>query len=195
MNVTESEKNKYERIWRKSVYRENRRSALDAQAFLKACRISAGDSIIDFGCGAGYASSYFTRHGLRVLAIDIAPNCLSDDLPARFDFLESCMWALPADLGADWGFCSDVMEHIPPDKVEIVLSAIALSIKHAVFFSISVRPDGCGKLIGDTLHLTVQPKEWWRDRLRSYWAIVEEIALKEGDHVDYIVREPISNRN
>src|SRR5262245_3382513 len=67
---------------------------------------------------------------------------------------------------AEYGFCSDVMEHIPPDKVDRVLTNILLAAQ-SVWFSISTEMDNCGGLIGETLHLTVRPFSWWEEQFKT----------------------------
>src|ERR1041385_938241 len=63
-------------------------------------------------------------------------------------------------------FCADVMEHIPPDRVDQVLDNILHAAEH-VFFAISTVPDNMGELIGETLHLTVQPFSWWLEKFQK----------------------------
>ena len=66
----------------------------------------------------------------------------------------------------DVGFCTDVMEHIPPDDVETVLRNIMASTPRA-FFQISTVEDVFGKTIGQPLHLSVHPHAWWMDTFRG----------------------------
>jgi hypothetical protein len=56
------------------------------------------------------------------------------------------------------------MEHVPPEEVDAVLANIVTSARK-VFFCISTVPDRMGALIGEDLHLTVQPPAWWRELL------------------------------
>jgi hypothetical protein len=54
------------------------------------------------------------------------------------------------------------MEHIPPDQVETVIRNIMTSAG-TVFFQIATVPDKFGAVIGQRLHLTVKPHEWWAE--------------------------------
>jgi len=54
----------------------------------------------------------------------------------------------------------------PPEDIEIVLRNILLHSRHC-FFQISCVPDVMGGLIGEQLHLTVQPYAWWLEQFRS----------------------------
>jgi hypothetical protein len=53
-----------------------------------------------------------------------------------------------------------MMEHIPTDRVNYVIRKIMTCTEEA-FFQISTVPDVMGALIGQELHLTVKPFEWW----------------------------------
>jgi SAM-dependent methyltransferase len=121
--------------------------------------------IIDFGCGTGRAALKMQEMGLDVLAVDFTDNCR--DKPAlALSFLQ---WDLtrPLPVSAPYGYCTDVMEHIPTDLVGTVISNIMASAER-VFFQIATVPDKFGASIGQTLHLTVKPHEWWLEQFAEY---------------------------
>ena len=72
----------------------------------------------------------------------------------------------PVPVKADYGYCTDVMEHIEPENVDKVLTNI-MSAVNDCFFQISTVPDVMGALIGQDLHLTVKPLEWWEQKFIS----------------------------
>jgi SAM-dependent methyltransferase len=41
-------------------------------SLIKFCNLKKGDSILDVGCGQGFFSYLFSRHGLRVLGVDLS---------------------------------------------------------------------------------------------------------------------------
>lgn len=180
------ERRKYEQMWTFAEYRDDHASA-HAHSALKLFGPPADATIIDFGAGAGYASRVFLDAGLRVTAIDIAVNSMAPDIAARVPLIIGNLWEMKVSAVADWGFCCDVMEHIPPACVGAVLRFIRASTKRATYFSVSLRPDGCGRLIGETLHLTVQPVEWWIETLRCEWSMVTVVAHEPGERADMIV--------
>jgi len=95
---------------------------------------------------------------------------------------------LPRDDHFDYGFCCDVMEHIPTEFTMLVLYRILSSCK-TTWFQIALVPDNCGQLIGETLHLTVRPFTWWLNRFLDLGAHVED-ARDLIDSGLYIVRKP-----
>ncbi|MGX9443864.1 hypothetical protein ACWX0K_14980 [Nitrobacteraceae bacterium UC4446_H13] len=117
-------------------------------------------SLYDFGSGKGIAVAKFRDAGFAATGID--------HVKLTPDTIRACLWSLPADLSVvDFGFCADVMEHIPLARVDDVLSGIAQHVSAAAYFRIATVPDAMGKLIGETLHLTVCPAEWWLARVSA----------------------------
>lgn len=178
------EAEKYTRMWDHDQYRRfspgeqvvaRALEAMDADA-----RHPTGDvnSIIDFGCGTGRASAYLVTRDFDVAAVDHADNCLDPEVRALIpdwglEFHNRCLWDL-GDLKGDYGFCVDVMEHIPPDRVDATLAEIARTVGEKVFFQIALGPDSCGRLIGETLHLTLAPAEWWFAKIATHFPIITD---------------------
>lgn len=172
--IEKKEQLKYEKAYGHEEYKTVECVIVQARQAIDELQIPQTASIIDFGCGSGAASGFFSDEGYKITAIDIASNCLLKDLEGKFPFLVGCLWDLPKSLKkADYGFCADVMEHIPPEYVEKVLAEIARVTRKGVFFQICFRIDHWGDKIGERLHLTVQPPAWWEAKLREYWPYVE----------------------
>lgn len=168
------EREKYLAVWERPEYRKVSPGMLECERAWLVCQMKSGQSLIDFGAGPCRAAKWFQDKGLDVLAIDFAPNAREHDDVA---FVEACLWDLPDTLPkADFGFCTDVMEHIPGEKIHAVLANIALLTRHAAYFRIATRPDRMGpKLLGQRLHLTVQSGEWWRRQVEAHWPLVDVI--------------------
>lgn len=160
------EPEKYRRIWDRKEYRKHS----PAMAMIDDIEMHAGsklNTVIDFGCGAGLATAELIRRGYRATGVDFAANALSENVP----FVEANLWSLPDYLKGDVGICIDVMEHIPPEKVDDVLENIAGAVTKCVFH-IESRPDAMGAVIGETLHLSVHPQKWWINKLGEHFASV-----------------------
>jgi hypothetical protein len=91
--------------------------------------------------------------------IDFAPNCLDDGPAQSVPFVELDM-SEPIPFKEKYGYCVDVMEHVPPGDVPAVITNIMNAARN-VFFQISTVDDLCGVTIGHRLHLTVQPHDFW----------------------------------
>lgn len=129
--------------------------------------------VLDFGCGTGRFTSRLRRKGFDAIGVDFAGNCLDADVDVPL--VEACLWDLPSDLKGDAGVCCDVMEHIPPERVGLVLNAIARAVPKCVF-TIAHHPDEMGALIGQPLHLTVREAEWWAAELLKQWRYVHMLG-------------------
>ena len=88
----------------------------------------------------------------------------------KITFYKQNLWMPWPDKHWAYGYCCDVMEHIPPEKVDKVLANI-MAHCGKTFFSISFQEDHFGRKVGHPLHLTVRPFEWWRDKLAEHGAV------------------------
>lgn len=186
------EQAKYEKMWQHEAYRRVIPGAQVAEQFLRVAKPRSGSTVIDFGAGTGegaltiviLADALF-RAPVRVHMLDFAANCLDADvrkaLTTQAHVLEFSQHDLtkPVTISAPYGFCTDVMEHIPPEDVDRVLTNILQAAQH-VFFQISCVEDACGVMIGEKLHLTVQPPAWWKKKFEDlgctihYWQAAED---------------------
>jgi Methyltransferase domain len=169
-----SEQEKYEAMWNHDAYRHVAPGEGIAQLFLAQAKPRAGSTVIDFGAGTGRGALMLALMGnLRVRMLDFASNCLDEDVrnalttqAHALDFTQHDL-TKPAPFSAEYGYCTDVMEHIPKCQVNEVLKNILQGAQH-VFFQIACEDDVCGKLIGQPLHLSVHPYEWWLKKLQEF---------------------------
>lgn len=165
---------KYGQIWERAEYRIISPGEFYVPVFLMQARPRPGASLIDFGCGTGRAGRALAQAGLRVTMVDFVNNCLDADVrEALGDGLSFVKADLeqPIPVTAEYGFCCDVMEHIPEARVDRVLKNVLMAAQH-VFFAISTVEDRCGELIGESLHLTTQPYAWWLEQFTRHECVV-----------------------
>lgn len=168
-SLEDREAEKYEMMWTKPSYRSWSPGNDHYESILEKLCPEPGSSFIDFGCGTGRLTSRLAQDYL-VTGIDFAANCVDEGL--SFPFVKANLWSLP-DLSANYGVCCDVMEHIPPEKVDDVLSNIARVVTSGVYFRIEHEPDSMGALIGVPLHLSVHDKLWWAEKLTQHFRLVQ----------------------
>lgn len=156
------ERKKYQEIWSYSQYRAHSPGEWALPLFRQMVRKKG--TLIDLGCGTGRAGLALSEEGHQVTLLDFADNCLDFKVrKSALPFIRSNLWT---SWGGEFdvGYCCDVMEHLPPAKVDTVLSRMMKNCRR-VFFNIHFGPDNFGKVIGHPLHLTVEPFTWWRDKL------------------------------
>lgn len=171
MSLEQREAVKYLDMWDVKDYRSYSPGLEAAPLALHIMAPEKGSSFIDFGVGSGKAAKALQMAGFKVLGVDIAANCLDSG-----NFIPLCicpLWAIPENVKADYGYCTDVMEHIPTSKVEDVLSNISRCVEKKTFFQIDLVNDSFGQVIGDVLHLTVKPADWWLQKLEKFFKVEE----------------------
>jgi SAM-dependent methyltransferase len=160
-NPPRTEREKYQILWARQDYRDWSPGLDAVDQFLA---LEPEGLIVDFGCGTGRASIKMAEAGRDVLLIDFTDNC-RDKAAQRLPFIQwDLTEPLPVEGGA--GFCTDVMEHIPPEDVGRVLANIMAAVPRC-FFQIATVPDAFGAAIGQALHLTVQDHDWWAAKFRN----------------------------
>ena len=159
------EAEKYQQMWDMPEYRKYAPGEHLAQEAAQTWTLPG--KVIDFGAGTGRGALRLHRAGFAVVMLDFTDNSLDEEvrheLGPNFKFLQT---DLSGDIfvKADYGFCTDVMEHIPEDQVDAVLTNIQKATNHG-YLNISTIPDGFGEKIGETLHVTVKPWDWWGEKV------------------------------
>lgn len=161
--LTEAEK--YRCMWELPAYRTTSPGEQFAVEAAQIAKIGRGTTVIDFGCGTGRgAQRLHDLTGCDIKLTDFAGNCLDSGIQLLFvqrDLTD------PIGLSAEVGYCTDVMEHIPPGDVDAVIANIMACVDRC-FFKIALFPDHMGALIGQTLHLSVFPAKWWAEKFSAY---------------------------
>ena len=176
------ERAKYAEIWTTiPEYRDYSPGAVNVERFMSVMKPVRGASIIDIGCGTGIAGLAFEReHGLRSWFLDITGAAL-DPAIDRDRFIEAPLWERWARGGGgplktkrrwDYGFCCDVLEHIPPEYTMLTIDRI-LEACGTAWLQIALQPDVFGQKIGEPLHLTVQPFTWWLIRIATLGTVID----------------------
>lgn len=164
MSQAMAERDKYRLMWDIAKYRTYSPGEEVAETFVNVSGVEAKHSVIDFGCGTGRGGKRIHEMtGANVHLVDFADNCLDREIALPLTIADLSQ---PIPLKADYGFCADVMEHIPPEQVEAVVKNILACVSRC-FFQISLVPDAMGALIGQPLHLSVHSYEWWAELFRS----------------------------
>lgn len=127
-------------------------------------------SILDYGCGQGSLG--------RALRSVKPPAWRVDEYDP----------AIPSKRGlpmfADLVVCTDVLEHIEPDRLDAVLAHLRLLARKAAFLVINLRPANKTLTDGRNAHLIQESPEWWADRLRragfGFASWPEDVPLAES---------------
>jgi hypothetical protein len=171
------ERAKYEEIWAIPEYKRHSPGLVNVERFMRVMNPPPLDglSLVDIGCGAGVAGLEFERRGFAVHWMDLTAAGLDPDVD-RDRFIEAPLWDRSWPLRKrnrwDYGFCCDVLEHVTTEYVMLCVDNILSSCRTA-WLQVALRPDEFGKMIGEPLHLTVRPYDWWLVRLASVGKVVD----------------------
>lgn len=119
-------------------------------------------SILDYGCGKGLLAK-----SLPFPIWEYDPAIPDKSAPPK-----------PADIV----ICTDVLEHIEPDKLQYVLDDIRFCTKKVAYLVISTRLAAKKYANDQNAHLIVKGKEWWEKQLKKFFdigSIIEKDTEKE----------------
>lgn len=188
-----TEKAKYEKMWEIDDYRRVAPGEGAVMTFLQQAKPLKDSTCIDFGCGTGRGGLMLALLGNMVVTlVDFASNALDKEVkniveaqPDRLKWLQADLTEeIPAT--AAYGFCTDVMEHLPPEQIDAALTNILKSANN-IFFQIDTQPDVMGARIGETLHLSVYPYEWWVKKFKEHDAFIQWSHDYEGKMCQFYI--------
>jgi len=131
--------------------------------------------VVDFGCGNNAFIREMRRRGIDGLGVDFVNE--EADIIAP-------MHKVPLASGiADVVTSFDALEHLLPDDVDPALSEMKrVAVPSGRFiFSICTGPSRI-TVDGDNLHPTVQPIEWWLERI-SRISLVLDVRCSPGRYI------------
>ena len=177
-NVRPLEKDLYKMMWDKPEYRVVAPGEQISHIFLEQAKPKPKSTVLDLGCGTGRGGLNLAVFGnMDVTMVDFASNCLDADIVPMLEAQKHTLQFIEADLSqplpvqAEYGYCTDVMEHIRPHHVDKVLDNCLASAQH-VFFQISTVDDAMGVLVGHKLHLSVHDYKWWLAKFNERECII-----------------------
>lgn len=109
------------------------------------------DSVLDYGCGKSLLAK-----ALKFPIWEYDPA-----IPGKE--------ALPR--AADLVVCTDVLEHIEPERLDFVLKDIQRCTRKLAYVVVATGPARKSYADGRNTHLIQQPRQWWESRLSKFFSI------------------------
>lgn len=189
MSILETELATYEDVWSSvSAYGDHAPGEHYLPLFLEMVGPVSqyqAPTVLDAGTGSGKGALALKAAGFDVRGCDLTPNGLSSDaVSSGIRFIHGCpLWndlsimvrgfGHPSRSKADYVYCTDVLEHIPPQFTMLVVDQMLRVCRRGLFLTISLVPDQFGVWVGKALHQSVFPFTWWKDALGELGDVVE----------------------
>lgn len=175
-SLTTAERTLYEHLWAAvPKYADHAPGERVLPLFLQTVGTQRGH-VLDAGTGSGKGALALQDAGFRVTCCDVTDAGLVPDAKA-LPFYQACLWTNLRPLtpaGAfDWVYCTDVLEHVPPQFTMLAIHHMLQVARRGLFLSVSLVPDQFGVWAGKALHQTVQPFVWWKDSLGEVGHVTE----------------------
>ena len=90
---------------------------------------------------------------------------------------------------AEFVCCIDVLEHVEPNCVDAVLDDLVRVTKRLGFFTVGTEPAGRILPDGRNAHLTIQPLNWWREKIYTRFSVLHDY---DTQHAPWIIVQPKS---
>ncbi len=134
-----------------------------ADTVIKLAESMKTNSILDYGCGKGYLAK-----AIPFPIWEYDPAIPGKDMSPR-----------PSDIVV----CTDVLEHIEPDKLMFVLDDLRRCVKKVGYFTICTGPAVKTYADGRNTHLIQQGIDWWRKRLSKFFHVAKIFPVGMELHV------------
>jgi ubiquinone/menaquinone biosynthesis C-methylase UbiE len=130
-------------------------------------------SVLDVGCGYGKFCNDVTDFTETVYGADIASvvtgNVVKND---KIKYLDCEAKSIPLpDNSVEWVTSFDCLEHCLPQDINNILNEFDRVSTKGFILSLSHVNDAH---LGLVLHMTVQPEQWWLDKIKKYGEIKRE---------------------
>ena len=172
-STEKSERQKYETCWNDQQYRNAPKSERRIEMVAQHFQQFKAKKLIDLGVGTGRLAHLLQEKGFEVTGVDIASNCLDEDV--HIELIQQPLWEPIMGL-YDGVICTDTLEHIPTNKVKAVIDNIQRLAPHG-YIAIGLNKEKLNPT-GKPLHLTLKPASWWNEMI----TFAEVGKTLKGDH-------------
>lgn len=128
-------------------------------------------SVLDFGCGNGYAVRKMRDAGHNWFGLEYSQAAYEKFLREPYFFVgEASQFE---DQQFDMLYSTEVLEHIPEPEVEETIEHLCRVTARYMFLTISLRPSADN----NRYHCTLRPRAWWEERFcRHGWTVDQKVV-------------------
>ncbi len=127
-------------------------------------------SILDYGCGKGTLAAALRQKWIGADISEYDPAIAGKDNIEKYRQFDMVV-------------CTDVLEHVEPQKLPIVIEHLYSLTKKVLFLVVATRPSNKFFTDGRNVHLIIEPPSWWKERIDHPLFSYEEPPKPPGDKV------------
>lgn len=162
--IEQSERELYKQLWNQGYTKSQ--CAVPLAVYIKK-NVPVGKRILEIGSGDGTTVSLLSEAGYDITGSDIYST--------HEMIIEAPAWELPfPDESFDLVVSTDVMEHLPTEKVDEAIKEIYRVTREKVIHVIACWLDMRN---GEVVHKTVRPIEWWQQKFAPPVSTKEAVIL------------------
>lgn len=123
-----------------------------------------GDILLDYGCGKGSLGRELNKMGVKTINYDPALQMYATPVSER----EGYPWKYVA--------CMDVLEHVEPNFLDLVLEDIYNAFTDKAFILVSTEASNKTLKDGRNAHLIIQGPNFWADKLEEHKFVIDSLV-------------------
>lgn len=159
--------------------------------------LSTGDykTVLDAGCGRGDVVAHLLKKGYEARGVEVSRFAVEHSEVRTGEVLQGDLAHLQfPDRHFDLVFSSEVLEHIPEDRIPAVVQELTRVCRKRLFLTISLRPSSQN----NAFHCTLRSRAWWEQRFIEAGAQLVPDLIKQFqtsgpfDNREVILRGPAS---
>lgn len=128
-------------------------------------------SVLDFGCGNGYAVKKMRLQGKEWFGLEYSKTAFERYLTEPYFFHGTTAQFKSRQF--DMGYSTDVFEHIPEEIIDETIADFCRVVDRYLFMTISLRPSSDN----NKYHCTLKPRSWWEEKFKQNGFILDRNVI------------------
>jgi SAM-dependent methyltransferase len=148
---------------------------------LELCEDKGVKTILDAGFGLARVTDKLYQKGYDIIGYDFHADMVTDEIKESLGdrLIIQNIWEMPTDNKFDFIMLIDVMEHLPPSKVDEALRRLGEVCGGHARFCIALKKCTFSLNSGIDLHPSIYSEEAWKRKLQKHFNNVS-IVKREG---------------
>lgn len=142
------------------------------QGLRAAAAYSDAQTVLDFGCGNGYAVRQMRSRGADWAGVEFSQTAYDKYLPEPWFYQGDTSQF--ADRQFDMVYSTEVLEHVPEEEVGPTVADLCRVAAKYLFLTISLRPSSDD----NRYHCTLKSRGWWEAQFTAHGFLVDRPVVE-----------------